>query len=296
MTRTTTRLPRLAAALLAGGLVLAACGQDTDTDTDTAVGGPSAAPARGSLPDAHVHGVAFDPGDGALLLATHDGLLEVGRDGELTRLSPVIDLMGFTVVGADHYLASGHPGPGVDLPEPVGLIESTDGGRTWTELSRQGQSDFHALTTGPAGGVLGYDGSLTRSADGRTWEQLTIPGQPHTLAAAPDGATVLATTAEGLLRSADAGGSWSTVGGAPLLQVVDWADDGSRAVGVDPAGTVWSSSDGNAWEQSAQLGAAPHAVTVAPDDAGALRVAVVTDEALLESVDGGQTFTEVLTR
>jgi hypothetical protein len=259
--------------------------------------GPSAAAPSaeaGALPSAHVHAVAIDPGDGALLLATHEGLIEVSPDGELAPTGPVIDLMGFTVVGPDHYLASGHPGLRVDLPQPVGLIESTDGGRTWIPLSRQGQSDFHALTDLHPAGVLGWDGALQRSTDGRTWEQLTIPAEPHTLAAAPQSATVLATTGPGLLRSADAGNSWAPVNGAPLLQVVTWAEDGSAVVGVDPTGTLWLSvDDGDTWQERARLGSAPHAVA-ATAEGDRLRVLVVTDEGLLESTDGGQTFTTVL--
>jgi hypothetical protein len=261
---------------------------------------PESAPAArsaadpGRLPSAHIHGVAMDPGDGALLLASHDGLFEVGAGGELTPIGPVIDLMGFAVSGADHYLASGHPGPGVDLPEPVGLIESTDGGATWTAVSRQGESDFHALTVSGAG-ALGYDGALMRSADGRTWEELDIPAQPHTLAASPDGRQILATTQQGLLRSTDAGSSWSRVDGAPLLQVVDWADEGTTVAGVDPAGVIWTSTDAaGTWQEGAQLGAAPHAIAVTAMDDGRTRIAVVTTDALLESQDGGRTFTVVL--
>jgi hypothetical protein len=256
---------------------------------------PSAAEA-GTLPTAHVHGVAIDPGDGALLLATHDGLVEVREGGELVQIGPVIDLMGFAVSGADHYVASGHPGPDVDLPEPVGLIESTDGGRTWTALSRQGRSDFHALTVSDAG-VLGYDGALVRSGDGRAWEQLEIPAEPHVLAASPDGNLVLATTQQGLLRSSDAGASWTPVAGAPPLQVVDWAEDGSTVVGLDPAGTVWSSTDAaGTWQEGARLDSPPHAVAATSSDGGVRRVAVVTAEALVTSADGGRTFTVVLQR
>lgn len=259
--------------------------------------GPTAAASSagaGVLPSGHVHAVAIDPGDGALVLATHDGLIEVGPGGELTPTGPVIDLMGFTVVGPDHYLASGHPGPRVDLPQPVGLMESVDGGRTWVPLSRQGQSDFHALTALAPSGALGWDGALQRSADGRTWQQLAIPAEPHTLAAAADGTTVLATTAQGLLRSVDAGATWAPVDGAPLLQVVTWAADGNVVVGVDPAGTLWrSSDDGASWRQKARLGAAPHAVAATAQD-GRLRVLVVTAVGLVESTDGGHTFTTVL--
>ena len=276
----------------ATAVVVALAAGCSSPESERTAAAPSA--EAGVLPSAHVHAVAIDPGDGALLLATHEGLIEVGADGALTPTGPVIDLMGFSVVGPDNYLASGHPGLRVDLSQPVGLIESTDGGRTWAPLSRQGQSDFHALTAlGPAG-ALGWDGALQRSADGRTWEQLAIPAEPHTLAAAPQGATVLATTAQRLPRSTDAGATWTRVDGAPLLQVVTWAADGSAVVGVDPAGTLWrSADDGGTWQQEAQLGSAPHAVAAAVED-GQLRVVVVTDQGLLESADGGQTFTAVL--
>ncbi len=92
------------------------------------------------------------PADGLVYLATHDGLFHYDDSGPV-RVGPVIDLMGFTVVGPDHFYASGHPGPGVELPAPVGLIESRDGGATWDPLSRQGESDFHALTASDAGVV-----------------------------------------------------------------------------------------------------------------------------------------------
>ena len=268
-------------------ILLAGCGSQTEAAT------PSATVPSGSLPETHIHGVAVDPEDGTRLLATHDGLFRLGPDGTSTRVGPVIDLMGFAVAGPGHFLASGHPGAEVDLPQPVGLIESTDGGRTWEALSRQGTSDFHALTTSEAG-VLAYDGALVRSADGRDWENLDIPAPPATLAASPDGSQVLGTTQQGLLRSTDGGTSWSSVEGAPLLQVVDWADRGSDVVGVDPAGQVWRSTDGGAtWEQGMALDSAPQAVNVTSSDEGG-QILVVTSAALLESRDGGRTFDVLL--
>ena len=259
-----------------------------------AVGAATAIPA-GALPLSHIHGVGIDPAGATLLLATHEGLFEVGGDGASARIGPVVDLMGFAVAGPGHFFASGHPGPGVDLPQPVGLIESTDGGRTWQPVSRQGQSDFHALTVGESV-VLGFDGSLWRSADTEQWEQVVIPQEAACLAASPDGSRVLATTAAGLLQSGDGGRSWSSVPSAPLLQVVDWTADGAGAVGVDPSGVVWSSADAAAtWERRGELGAPPQALDV--DGSGdAARVVVVTAEALVESRDGGRTFEVVLKR
>ncbi len=291
--RTPRPTPPVLAAAAALAALLTGCSTAGSSPADA-----TAAAGTGALPSAHVHGVAIDPGDGALRLATHDGLFEVDDDGKSTARGPVIDLMGFTVTvtvtGPDHYLASGHPGLRTDLPQPVGLIGTTDGGETWTPLSRSGESDFHALTALGGTGVLGYDGALRRSTDGHTWEPLAIPAEPHTLAAGPDGGTVLAPTAQGLLRSTDSGSTWAAVGGVPLLQVVAWADAGT-AVGVDPAGAVWTSTDvAGTWQQTADLGAAPHAVAATVAD-GAVRIAVVTDAGLAESLDGGATFTALLT-
>ena len=108
-------------------------------------------------------------------------------------------------------------------------------------MSRQGQSDFHALTASNAG-VLGYDGTLLTRPDGQAWAPLAIPAEPHTLAARPDVGQVLATTTQGLLRSPDGRATWTPDEDAPLLQVIAWADAGT-AVGVDPAGVVWTSAD-----------------------------------------------------
>lgn len=277
----------VAVALVA--VVLTGCGS---TDPDTAASAASTAPA-GLMPASHIHGVGIDPAGGTRLLATHDGLFVVGEDGVSTRIGPAIDLMGFAVAGPGHFLASGHPGPGVDLPQPVGLIESTDGGRTWDPLSRQGESDFHALAVSDTG-VIAYDGSLWRSHDGAEWEQVAIPSAPATLAAAPDDMRLLATTQQGLLQSADSGRSWSPVVGAPLLQVVDWSPHGDSVAGVDPTGVLWTSADGGAtWQEGPNLGSAPQALDVSGSGAAA-RILVVTTEALVESQDNGRTFDIVL--
>ena len=178
----------------------------------------------------HIHGVARDPDTGDIVLATHAGLFRLGADGP-TPVGPDVDLMGFAISPDGSYLGSGHPGPGSDLGQPVGLIRSTDGGRTWTTLSRSGESDFHGLTAGD-GLVAGFDGALRVSADGRSWRTVAIPAEPHVLAASPAGDRLLATTPDGLLASTDGGGTWSTVPTPELLVAVDWVDADTDGYGM----------------------------------------------------------------
>jgi hypothetical protein len=279
---------RLTVAVASSLALLAGCSAKAGDDTDRT---PSAAAsgAVAALPPAHVHAVSRDPGDGALLLATHEGLYRYGPDGP-ARVGPAIDLMGFAVARAGPDYAAGHPHLVAELPQPMGLIESRDGGRTWAVLSRGGQSDFHALT--PAGDtVVAFDGRLRRTSDGRTWSTSSLPGAPRTLASDPEGTTVLATTEDGLLASTDQGATWSPVPGAPLLLQVAWGD-GRTVAGVTPDGAVAMSSDGaKSWRLTGASVPPPQAMS-AHSTASGFEVLVVTEKDVLSSTDG-TTFTAV---
>nr|WP_245618515.1 exo-alpha-sialidase [Knoellia aerolata] len=192
--------------------------------------------------------------------------------------------MGFTIVGPGHYFASGHPNMVRDLPQPMGLIESTDSGKTWTVLSRGGQSDFHTLTQ--AGDTLiAFDGQLRRTSDHRTWSTGTLTGEPRTLSSDPEGETVLATTERGLLRSNDRGATWAPIVGAPLLLQVAWGD--ARSVtGVTPDGAVAISQDGaQTWRMTGATVPPPQAMSASMTKSG-FEILVVTENALLGSADG----------
>jgi hypothetical protein len=271
-------------AAAAGALVLAGCG------ADTAAGGEGGGHASGEeVTLEHVHGLGVDPADDTLYAGTHHGLVRIPPDGQLTRIADrVQDFMGFTVVGPEHYLASGHPGAGQDGPGNLGLIETTDGGRTWTTLSLAGEADFHALDA--AGGMIyGYSGGrLLVSEDGENW---TDRGDMRIadLATDPtDPQRVLATTEGGLVVSDDAGGTFAAVPDAPLLALVDIAD-GGQAAGVAPDGTVFTSTDGGrTWTERGNVGGQAAALTVDGDD-----IYVAVNGAVLASTDGGATFTEL---
>ena len=267
---------------LAATFALSGCSQGASAE-------PSS-PAADGLPSEHVHGISRDPGSGKVNLATHIGLFVLQSDASWQKVGPEVDLMGFAISAPGTFYGSGHPGAGVDLPVPVGLIKSTDAGRTWTSLSRGGQSDFHALTAS-AKGVMGFDGALSATADGKTWSQGALPGEPSALAAAPDGSQVLATTNQGLLSSTDEGRTWAPVASAPPLFLASWADS-KTVVGVTTQGELAVSVDaGRSWKLGAAKVSSAQAASASRDKAGVLEILVVTDTGVMQSRDSGATLT-----
>lgn len=260
----------LVVGVIAIGMTVACSGAPDATPADTASAAatspqepeattrqePTASPGAGAveLPSAHVHSISRDPGSGRVVVAAHDGLY-VYEGTTPERVGPVIDLMGFTVAGPGHFYASGHPGTGTELPQPVGLIESRDGGRTWAVLSRGGRSDFHALTTAGQT-VIGFDGAVRATADGRTWTDGNLDSYPRTLAGSRTGTTVLATAEEGVMRSTDGGRTWQRVDQAPRLLMTAFGE-ADAVVGLTPSGQVHTSADAGRTWHSTQL--------VAPD-------------------------------
>ncbi len=235
---------------------------------------------------AHVHELGVDPGTGDLYAGSHHGLIRVPQQGEPSLVGGLVqDFMGFTVVGPNHFLASGHPGPGQDGPSNVGLIESTDGGRSWQTLSLAGQADFHALEA-RHGLVYGSNaGQLMVSKDGRAWDTRARIAMADLAVSPKDPQTLLVTTQQGLARSTDGGRSFQLVPDAPLLQRVTWPDTGGL-VGVTPEGIVQVSDDGGTtWSPRGSVGGAPEALTASGE-----QVHVAVGGTIVSSDDGGRTF------
>jgi photosystem II stability/assembly factor-like uncharacterized protein len=239
---------------------------------------------------AHVHGLGVDPADGTLYAGTHNGLIRLPEDGEPTLVADrVQDFMGFTVAGPQHFLASGHPGPDQEGPSSLGLIESTDGGKTWERLSLAGEADFHTLAYrhDRVYGVNAMTGEFLVSDDKQTWETRSTLPMADFAVSPHDPGLIVATTEQGLARSDDGGRSFAPVPDAPLMQLVSWAEDGSL-VGIAPDGTVHTSAgDGQPWEQRGQIDGRPEAlVAVAADE-----IYAAAGGAIVLSTDGGQEFT-----
>ena len=253
-------------------------------------GDPAGGTAGGDGAMEHVHGLGVDPEVGTLYAGTHYGLFRLPENGEGTRVANrVQDFMGFTVAGPDHFLASGHPGEGQDGPSSLGLIESTDGGRTWETISLAGEADFHALEYrhGHVYGVNSMTGQLMVSKDKTTWDVRTELPMADFAVSPEDPDVLVATTEQGLARSEDGGRNFGLVRGAPLLLLVSWAEDGTL-VGVGPEGTVFVSTGGSEdWEQRGALESSPEALAAVSQN----EVYAAAGGTVLLSTDGGRTLT-----
>jgi hypothetical protein len=257
--------------LLAAGLLVVGCGGDSD---DSGQAPSTDGPRVGDPGPIHVHGLGVNPEDGALFVATHTGLFRAGEGERMaTRVADRFqDTMGFTVVGPNRFLGSGHPDGREGLPPFLGLIESRDAGRTWEPISLLGKRDFHVL-----------EASGRRVYGGRSWDERTPPEALLSLAIDPEDADrVVASGEQGLYLSTDAGRGWRPLDGGPAL--LAWPSGGQLfAVAFD--GSVARSGDaGRSWREVGQVGGEPAAFEGA--DGGDL-YAALHDGTIKRSPDGG---------
>jgi photosystem II stability/assembly factor-like uncharacterized protein len=276
----------LAVAVLAFGVlaVVSACAGDED---------PLARAAQEAGPE-HVHGLGLNSADGSLYIATHTGLFRMkpGSD-DFERVGDRLqDTMGFAIVGPDRFIGSGHPDLRDDLPPLLGLIESSDAGRSWDSVSLLGEADFHALRV-RGSRVVGYDASggrvMTSSNGGRTWRSSSTPAALADLAVDPvDPDHLVAASEAGLIASLDAGSTWSPLAGiAGIAIALAWpAPDALYALAPDGAVSL-SADGGESWAPRGNLPGEPAAVTAL--DADSLIVAL-HDGAFASSSDGGRSW------
>lgn len=243
----------------------------------------------------HVHGLGVNPADGSLFIATHTGLFRSREDErQATRVGDGYqDTMGFTIVGPDRFLGSGHPDLRQDLPPLLGLIESTDAGATWQPISLLGKADFHVLRF--AGERLyGYDATndrlLASSDKGRTWRSLARPGPILDLAVDPNDRSHLIASAESefglaLFESTTGGDDWAVK--SSVAGVLAWpAPD--RLYTITGDGEVFRSPDsGRSLDRRGRIDGLPAALLAQNTDD--LYVAL-HDGTIKRSTDGGMTW------
>jgi hypothetical protein len=282
--------PRCAAVLLflVAALALGACGGNSD--------GPSEPEARvGDPGPVHVHGLGVNPADGALFVATHTGLFRAAAGEQRAHrvADRYQDTMGFTVTGPDEFLGSGHPDGRDELPPFLGLIRSSDAGRTWEPVSLLGERDFHVLEAAGEW-IYGYGSDfeskranlLVSDDGGRSWEERTPPEPLFSLAVHPrDPDRIVAAGEGGTYSSSDGGSGWRPL--PDEAGFLSWPEaDALFLVRLD--GAVASSRDaGRSWQAVGDVGGRPAAFDNAGDD---LYVAL-HDGTVKRSLDGARSWT-----
>lgn len=213
-----------AAALLALGavglLILSACSSGVSVKLD------------------HVHGLGFSPDGSQVLVAAHDGV-KLYQDGKWqVPEQDKNDYMGFAPTD-DGFYSSGHPGPGVKLPQPLGLVKSTDGGKTLKMLGLQGQYDFHVMGVGYKSHAVyvfnqvaspqlpvGLQFSLD---EGKSWRRAGakgLSGEPIQIAVHPTDPKIVALgTEHGLFLSTDQGESFAKLWERSPVSAVTFAGE-----------------------------------------------------------------------
>lgn len=284
------QVARIVAVLVAVPVIVWSVARLTGNDDEVRPGGLAGDPGV-----SHVHGLGINPADGSLYVATHYGTFRVPEGGEAERIGGSFqDTMGFTVVGNDTFLGSGHPdlaGMQAGQPGLLGLIQSTDGGESWQSLSLAGEVDFHALAYAH-GRVYGWDSTSRRfmvSDDQQQWDEratLDIYG----FAVNPDDADHLVGAAPaGIRTTTDGGQTWSDAA-EPAVVAIAWAPDGTLW-GIEADGTVQRSTDGGrTWAVSGTLPGEPQALLATGDELWAAAHDTDLVTGIYRSTDSGTTW------
>ncbi|MFS1512041.1 F510_1955 family glycosylhydrolase [Chengkuizengella sp. SCS-71B] len=172
----------------------------------------------------HVHGMGFNSEGSRLLLSSHTGL-KVYEDGIWSEgKGEGHDYMGFAMA-KDSFFSSGHPALGSELKNPLGIVKSSDEGKSLEQLTLYGEVDFHvtgvSYNTGTLyvinfaqNSVMKNKGLYYTQNETQTWKRSLLEGypsqlKPDALAVHPDEDSIVAIATEnGLYLSINYGDSF----------------------------------------------------------------------------------------
>ncbi|MGG6447418.1 F510_1955 family glycosylhydrolase [Pseudobacillus badius] len=133
----------------------------------------------------HIHGAGYLGEEKTPVIATHDGLLKYENKSWYKATENNHDYMGFQTF-KDGFYASGHPQQGADLKNPLGLIKSTDEGKSIDKLAFYGETDFHYLGASYEVGTIYAVNEMPNSKigagvyytknEGKDWTQAALNG------------------------------------------------------------------------------------------------------------------------
>lgn len=174
---------------------------------------------------AQMRGLGFSADGRQLVVATNEGF-RIFADGTWSVPDlPKHDYLGYEVTD-DGFYSSGYPDPAANLASPLGLVKSSDEGKTLTPLVFEGESDFNLVGVGYRNHAIYVFNGVPNSKltlgihysldDGQTWQESALRGlknSPARIAVHPTEANRVAIATEGgLLLSSDYGDTFEPVG------------------------------------------------------------------------------------
>ncbi|MBT2691331.1 glycosyl hydrolase [Bacillus sp. ISL-47] len=194
-----------------------------------------------------LHGLSYS-GDGQkLVAAVHDGLREYSNGTWSVPDVPKNDYMGYSPVKNGFY-SSGHPAPGSNLENPLGIVKSKDNGETVEIVDLDGEVDFHALSVGyeteeiyvfapEPNSKMKEQGFYYTYDQGETWNVMNmqgVSGSPLAIAAHPSKKGVVAIgTDKGLYLSENYGETFEQILSDYSVSAAVFAGDDRVIVGTN---------------------------------------------------------------
>lgn len=166
----------------------------------------------------HVHGMGYAGNNNGLYFAAHTGM-KIYREGNWFTISDdFFDYMGFNAIDQGFY-TSGHPSADSDMPNPLGIQKSLDGGKSLEHIAFEGETDFHAMAVGyisqdifllnPEANTEFDPGFYKLSREDEQWKPVNVAGlegEVSALALHPTNSNIVAAaTSTGIYVSEDGG-------------------------------------------------------------------------------------------
>lgn len=209
----------------------------------------------------HIHHVKVV--EKKVLVLTHEGLFELVKRNEMKLVGKEkIDVMGFSTLGKA-LLASGHPAVGSTMPNPIGLVKSTDGGLSWKAVSLVGKVDFHFLE-GAGSDLYGTDsqsGKFMYSADsGLTWKILGENNFTDIAVSPKKSGMAIAIKDSELLLTNNAFKTSSKIKSSLKITQIEWRESGLYA--LSGSSLYKSTNIGRTWTELSSFKGAPGILSV----------------------------------
>ena len=194
----------------------------------------------------HIHGLGYSHDGKQIMIPAHDGMVSYSEGKWSTTDGKKHDYMGFNIVDNGFY-SSGHPAVNSGLSNPLGIVKSTDNGKTLQMLDLAGVEDFHGMAVGYKSHAIYVYNSKPNARltsvglnytldETKTWKKSEMKGlndEPLTMAAHPTDAAIIAVgTKNGLFLSKDYGNHFDTAPMKSLFTALAFGINGDLWIGT----------------------------------------------------------------